>query len=116
VSDIKLRQLENKAVEALRRAFSTLRDDAVLPEKMTLPLGEVITDIGTYAFELRVDLRLAYFAGADVGMPSLYRMTTFTAPHQQGILPCDHCGWGVARHEPRTLACPVKPYAEKSSE
>lgn len=46
----------------------------------------------------------------------LYRTTTFTAPHQQGSLPCDHCGWGVAQHEARTLACPVKPYAEKSSE
>lgn len=57
MSDIKLRQLENKAIECLRRAFSSLRDDAVLPEKMILPLGEVITDIGAYVFELRVTLR-----------------------------------------------------------
>ena len=57
VSEIKLKQLENAAIEGLRRAFSTLRDDAVLPSLMSLPLGEVVTDIGTYAFELRVILK-----------------------------------------------------------
>lgn len=57
MSDIKLRQLEKKAVEAVRRSFTSLRNDAVLPEKMTLPLGEVTTDIGVYVFELNVRLR-----------------------------------------------------------
>jgi len=59
VSDIRLRQLENKAVEAVRRAFSSLREDAVLPQKMTLPLGQVTTDTGIYTFELSVTLRTA---------------------------------------------------------
>lgn len=40
--------------------------------------------------------------------PSGFRKTTFTSPLQQGNLPCDHCGWGVAQHEALTLACPVK--------
>ena len=59
MSDIKLRQLENKAIERVREAFTVLIDQAVLPAIMTLPVGEVITDVGTHIFELRVTLSTA---------------------------------------------------------
>lgn len=54
---IELKILERKAVEGLRRTFESLRNDAVLPQTMAVPLGEVKTDIGMYEFELRVTLR-----------------------------------------------------------
>lgn len=57
MNDIELKTIERKCAEALRRAYSTLNDDAVLPAKMTFPLGEVKTDIGAYVFELRVTKR-----------------------------------------------------------
>lgn len=59
MSDIKLKQLENKAVERLRRAYTSLQNDAVLPSRMTLPLGEVTIEGDVYVFELRVTLKPA---------------------------------------------------------
>lgn len=58
MSDIKLKQMETKAVEAVRRAFASLQNDAVLPETMTFPLGEMHAEF-TYTFELRVSMRAA---------------------------------------------------------
>jgi hypothetical protein len=56
MTDLELKFLERKCLESLKRAYGTLRDDAVLPATMTFRLGEYRTDIGAYAFELKVSL------------------------------------------------------------
>lgn len=56
MNELELKRLEKRAVECLQRAFSDLRDLAVRPERMSVVLGEISTDLGQYVVELRVSL------------------------------------------------------------
>lgn len=57
MSDLKLKQMETKAIASLRQAMSTLLHDAMLPAQMTFPLGDIETEVGVYVFEVRVALK-----------------------------------------------------------
>lgn len=57
MNDLELKALENKAFEGLRSAFARLRNDAVMPETMSLHLGDVKAGDGKmYSLELVVVL------------------------------------------------------------